>query len=251
MSPSLLLAPLLLLAAAPTIATRGDAARRAEAAFDAGDYEAAAEAAAEAYVAEGDPIYLYVRAQAERFGGRCAPAIEHYRQFIEAVPKGEAAEAARDNIAECEAVLAKAEPAHEPAAPLEPVEPLPPLGNEPEADAPDEDERGAHWARDPLGGALVGAGVAALAIGGGLYGRAKADERSAMKATDVITYGERIDNAYMLSRAGVSVMIVGGALVVGGVVRWAVLATRARRERRFARFAQRLQPAPGGLVLRF
>ena len=50
MSPSFFLAPLLILAAPPA---RGDAARRAEAAFDAGDYYAAAEAAAEAYVVEG------------------------------------------------------------------------------------------------------------------------------------------------------------------------------------------------------
>lgn len=248
MSPSFLLASLLILAAAPA---RGDAARRAEAAFDAGDYDTAAEAAAEAYVVEGDPIYLYVRAQAERFGGHCEPAIEHYRQFIEAVPKGEAADAARDNITECEAVLAKAEPAPEPAAPLEPAEPLPPLEHAPEADAPDTNERGAHWARDPVGGALAGAGVVALAIGGGLYGRAKADERSAMRATDVITYGERIDRAFTLSRAGVSVMIFGGALVVGGVVRWAVIAARTKRSRGSAHFAQRLQPAAGGLVLRF
>jgi hypothetical protein len=72
-----------------------------------------------------------------------------------------------------------------------------------------------------------------------------------MKATDVVTYGERIDRAYTLSRAGVSVMIIGGALVVGGVVRWAVIAARTRRGKSSARIAQRLQPAAGGLVLRF
>ena len=93
--------------------------------------------------------------------------------------------------------------------------------------------------------------MVALAIGGGLYGRAKADERSAMKATDVISYGERIDRAFTLSRAGVSVMIFGGALVVGGVVRWAVVAARTKRRGEFAQFAHRLQPAAGGLVLRF
>lgn len=250
MSPSILLAPLLLFAA-PSSPARGDAARRAEAAFDAGDYDAAAEAAAEAYVAEGDPIYLYVRAQAERFGGRCEPAIEHYRQFIEAVPRGEAAEAARANIAECEQVLARAEPVPAPVAPLEPVEPEPPVETEPDTEAADASDRGAHWARDPLGGALVGAGVVALAVGGGLYGRARVDERAAMQASNVVDYGERIDRAYTLGRAGLPVMIVGGALVVGGVVRWVVLARRSPRERSAARFAQRLQADAGGLVLRF
>jgi hypothetical protein len=242
MSASTLLA-LLLVAAGPA---PDDPARRAEAAFTAGDYEAAAKAAAEAHAATGDPKYLYAQAQAERFGGRCDLAVEHYRLFITLVPSSDATLAAQDNIAECEALLAAA-PAPAPVEPLGPAEPEP-------AALPVDAPRPRHWARDPVGGVLVGAGVVALAVGGGLYGKAKADERSAMSATDVVAYGERIDSAYTLSRAGVSVMIIGGALVVGGVVRWVVLARRSARSRnlaRIARFAQGLQPAAGGLVVRF
>jgi hypothetical protein len=245
MSPSLLLVVLLLVGApAP-----GDAARRAEAAFAAGDYDAAAEAAAEAYAAQSDPIYLYVRAQAERFGGRCALAIAHYREFIEAVPGGDAADAARDNITECEAVLAEAQPAPALIAPLAAADSAAPVETEPHVDAPGEDGRAPHWARDPLGGALVGAGVAVLGVGAGLYGRARADERAAMEATDVVTYGDRIDRAYTLSRVGPALMITGGALMVGGVVRWVVLAARPKRGAASAR--ARMQPAAGGLALRF
>jgi hypothetical protein len=239
MSPSSLLALLLVAAGAP----RNDPARRAEAAFAAGDYATAATAAAEAHAATGDPTYLYVQAQAERFGGRCELAIEHYRRFIAAVPSSDATLAAQDNIAECEAVLGRTsvpEPAPEPVEPLAPVEPAPAP-----ADAPRL--RRDHWARDPAGGVLVGVGVVALAAGGGLYGRARADERAAGRAGDVVTYGERIDRAYALSRAGVSVMIVGGALVVGGVIRWAVLARRSRSDGATAT----LRASPGGLALRF
>lgn len=251
MSPSLLLVPLLVLAAAPAKPARSDAAQRAEAAFAAGDYDTAAEAAADAYVAESDPIYLYVRAQAERFGGRCELAITHYQQFIEADPQRPAADAARDNIAECEAVLAKAEPAPEPVAPLEPADPAAPVETTAGVSSTHADRRGAHWARDPLGGALVGAGVVVLGIGGGLSGKAHADERAAMKATDVVTYGEQIDRAYTQSRVGLSMMIAGGALVVGGVVRWAVLGSRSKRGNASRRAAQRLLPAAGGIALRF
>lgn len=248
MSPSILLLTLaVVLRPAP-----GDAARRAEAAFEAGDYAVAAEAAAEAYAAEGDPIYLYVRAQAERFGGRCTLALAHYRQFVAAVPRGDAAEAARANIAECEAVLAQAEPAPDPLAPITPADSTAPVETEPEARPRDAGERGAHWARDPLGGALVGAGVVVLGIGGGLYGRAHADERAAMNATNVITYGEQIDRAYTLSRVGLPMMIMGGALVVGGVVRWAVVAGRSKRGGARDRSTRtRLRPALGGVALRF
>jgi hypothetical protein len=242
MSASSLLA-LLLVAAAPA---PDDPGRRAEAAFTAGDYEAAAKAAGEAHVATGDPKYLYAQAQAERFGGRCDLAVEHYRSFITLVPSSDATLAAQDNIAECEALLAAA-PAPAPVEPLGPAEPEP-------AALPVDAPRPRHWARDPVGGVLVGAGVVVLGVGGGLYGQAKADERAAMRATDVVAYGERIDRAYTLSRAGLPVMIIGGALVVGGVVRWAVLARRNARSQDLARiawFAQRLQPAAGGVLLRF
>lgn len=232
---------------------KGEAARRAEAAFEAGDYETAASAAEQAYAEEKDPVYLWVRAQAERFGGHCEPAIEHYRQFVEAVPQGQAADAARDNIAECEQALAAVpdEPSSEPD-PVDPLGPLEPEGSgssptEPGVDPspePSPSDRGRRWYRDPWGGALVGVGVVALAVGGGLYGRARVDAREAEDATHVVTYGERIDRAVTLSRAGIPVMAVGGALVVAGVVRWIVVARRGARNDRAAL-------RPGGLTLRF
>lgn len=240
MSASILLASLLI-AAAPG---QGDAARRAQAAFDAGDYDAAATAAAEAHAATGDPKHLYAQAQAERFGGRCDLAIEHYREFIADVPSGAATLAAQDNIAECEAVLGRT--ASEPDPTEAPVEPAAPLQPEPTPAPVDEPRpRRNQWARDPLGGVLVGAGVLALGVGGGLYGQARADQRAALRADDVVTYGERIDRAYTLSRAGLSVMIAGGALVVGGVIRWVVLARRPRSDQ------TALRVGSGGLVLRF
>lgn len=233
MSTAGLLAVLLLAAPAPD-----DPAQRAEAAFAAGDYDQAATAAAEAYAATDDPKYLYAQAQAERFGGRCEQAIEHYLEFIASVPTSAATLAAQDNIAECEAVLGRTKPEPEPVEPLAAEPAAAPPADEPEPPR-------THWARDPLGGALVGAGVAVLAIGGGLYGQAHLDARAARQAQDVLTYGEHIDRAYTLSRVGLPLMITGGALVVGGVVRWAVVARRLRSTR------VALRPAPGGLAWRF
>jgi len=227
---------------------KGEAAQRAEAAFDAGDYETAATAAAEAYVVEGDPVYLYVQAQAERFGDHCEVAVDHYREFIEAVPPGPAADAARDNIAECEQVLASA--SGPVPAPSDSVEPGPAdqvdVGVEPGPADPVDSSPPRRWYQDTLGGVLVGTGVVALGVGGGLYGVARADERAAAEAADVVTYGERIDRAFTLSRVAIPVMAVGGGLVVAGVIRWAVLGARGRRPR-----SERASLRPGGVSFRF
>lgn len=230
---------------------KGAAARQAEAAFEAGDYETAISAARQAYIDEGDPVYLYVQAQAERFGGRCEEAIAHYREFVQAVPQGPAADAARDNIAECEQALGQAETtsSSEPdlVAPLGPLEPDAPDSEEPPIDTPPTtgpSDRDRSWIRDPWGGALVGVGVVALAVGGGLYGQARRDAREARAADNVVTYGEQIDRAIALSRAGIPLMATGGALMVAGVVRWIVVARRGTT-------AERLTLKPGGLGLRF
>ncbi|MEM9453180.1 MAG: hypothetical protein AAGF11_03315 [Myxococcota bacterium] len=254
MNASLLVA-LLALAAPQKGEPKGEAARQAEAAFEAGDYKTAISAARQAYIDEGDPVYLYVQAQAERFGGRCDEAIVHYREFVQAVPQGPAANAARDNITECEQALAKAETASasepDPVAPLGPLEPDASSAEDPSTKASSESEsesgpsdRDRSWIRDPWGGALVGVGVVALAVGGGFYGQARRDAREARAADNVVTYGEQIDRAIVLSRAGIPVMAAGGALVVAGVVRWIVVARRGAT-------AERLTLRPGGFELRF
>ncbi len=227
MSPSM--AALMLALFAPP---HGDPGKRAEDAFEAGEYELAAKAAAEAYALHGDPLYLYVQAQAERFGGHCEQANIHYREYLKSSPTPAPAQAARDNIAECEAKLAAAEPeAPEPASPqpepAEPAQPAEPQAAPTPSDEPRELAR--PWFRDPWGGVLVGLGVVSLGVGAGIYGQARADERAADRATDVVTYGERIDRAFVLSRVGVPVLITGGVLVAAGVVRWIVVGRRGSR----------------------
>lgn len=249
---------LVLLTALATLGpARSPAARQAEEAFEAGDYETAAKAAAEAYAADGDPVFLYVRAQAERFGGDCESALVHYREFIDAVPPGPATEAALDNIAECEQAMAQtpeppppAESTQDPGGPgptpagtLDAGEPVVPADPEPVVD---DEPRARPWYRDPWGGTLVGVGAVAIGVGGALYGVARADARAAGEANDVGTYGDRIDRAYTLSRVGPAVLGVGGALVIAGVVRWAMLARRGRSSD-----APKVALGRGGIVMRW
>jgi tetratricopeptide (TPR) repeat protein len=223
-----------------------DAAARAKAAYDRGDFETAAAALAEAYEADPQPAYLYARAQAERFGGHCDDAIVHYEAFLATKPDGKAAQAARTNLEACRADLAAAEPEPEPApAPAPAPEPTP-TSSSPEPTPAPADEAPRPWHRDPLGGALVGTGALALGVGVGLYAAAKADENTANDAADVDAYGERIERAATLSRVAIPVMAVGGALVIGGVVRWIVVARRNDR-----RTASRVDVTASGLAVRF
>ena len=57
---------------------------------------------------------------------------------------------------------------------------------------------------------------------------ARTQQAEAERAGDVVRYGEHNDRAVALSRASIPVLVVGGALLLGGVVRWAVLARKQR-----------------------
>src|SRR5688572_3171688 len=128
----------LLLALSPATAVQ-----RAEEAFQAGRYADAAEAFGEAYAEEPDPKFVYAQAQAERLGGDCAHAIEHYDRFLALDPEAGAAEDARTNRERCRQELERRRPPP-------PPDPPPPRVVEPV----DESAPTRPWHRDPLGGAL-------------------------------------------------------------------------------------------------
>jgi tetratricopeptide (TPR) repeat protein len=93
---------LLLLVLAPA---SDDPAARAQAAFAAEDYDAVTAALREANTREPKPEYIYGFAQADRLGGRCASALEHYAVYLATDPPQAPAEQARLGIRECRAVL--------------------------------------------------------------------------------------------------------------------------------------------------
>lgn len=199
----------------------------AEAAFEAKRYAEAAAGFAEAFARQPHPGYLYAQAQAERFGGNCRDAIEHYREFIALSPGEGPTRNAERNIGECEKTLAlETKPDPEPPSPA--VAPEPELEPPPDRVDTPPPPKPRPWYRDPWGGTLVGLGVVGLAVGGGLYGQAVADEKAAANADDVDAYGHRIERASTLSRAGIAMFAVGGALTVAGIIRWSVLAARGR-----------------------
>lgn len=194
-----------------------DHATIAARAFRNGEFMIAADAFQRAYDETGDPALLFGRAQALRRAGSCAAAIDVFEAFIATSPPAADADAAQKVIDECRAIV----DVHEapPPSPVATVDPSPP----PPAPAPKP------WHRDVAGGLLVGAGLTLTAIGGAVLGSAstQADEPGAGEQE----WEDRRDRVRRQSVAAVAVMSVGGALLIGAIVRYAVVASRNRSSR--------------------
>jgi hypothetical protein len=84
------------------------------------------------------------------------------------------------------------------------------------------------WQRDPAAVVLVAVGSAGVVTGVVLAVVARTQQDAAERASDVVAYGEHNDRAVALSRASIPVLVVGGALVIGGAVRYGLLARKHR-----------------------
>jgi tetratricopeptide (TPR) repeat protein len=185
--------------------------------YQEGKFEEAADAIEQAYTLDPRPEFLYAWAQAERRAGDCRAAVDLYEQFLATQPPDDLAEFARENQRVCARELAQAEP---PPPRVEPPPPTPPPRDAPPKPPP--------WHRDPLGGALLGIGIAAVATGIGLRVGAES-ARGRADATDMHShYDQQIRNARALAGGGIGTLAAGGALIVGAAIRYAIVARRRR-----------------------
>ncbi|MCH9687411.1 MAG: hypothetical protein K0V04_38610 [Deltaproteobacteria bacterium] len=212
--------------------------REAQAAFEAEDFQAAAAAVEAAYIIEPEPMLLYPWAQAERSLGNCSAAVELYQQFLDSDPAEEVATIARDNRDTCQEQLDE-DAAAAAAAEAEIIEdeiieddviedePAPVVAS---VTPKDDEPKAKAWYTDPVGGALVGVGVVGVGVGAGLMG---AGSGAARKAGDQGTHngylGER-DRATGLRNGGAIALSIGGALIVGGVVRYLLVAKKNKSQ---------------------
>ena len=231
-------------AAVVAVAPAEDDIAAGERAWKEERWDDAAEAFARAYAQTGDPTFLYTRAQAERRAGRCEEAIAHYEEFLETDPADKAKELAHKYIDECRASLPEPEP--DPPEP-EPDPPGDPTAEDPATEEPDppvidDPPMLRPWYRDPWGDALVGVGVVAAAAGGAMVGVAYRRANAADDAPDDRAFGQELDGAQTLERAGAITLGAGAALLVAGVVRWAVVGAKNKRQ-------ARVLPYPGGAAI--
>jgi hypothetical protein len=203
-------------------------------------YEEAVESFKSGFEIEEDPAFLYAWAQTERQRGRCQVAMRLYKRFLETNPSELAAEYARDAIIKCIGTEAD-EP-----LPLEGEEgeTRSPSGDTDEVSDPVEDQPrvdpvedkvvrrvrpARRWHQDPLGGALVGVGAATTAAGVGLLVASAVEFRR--EPVDYGGYDAQLSRVRRLRLAGGVTLGAGGAVLLGGVIRWAVLGSRERRSK--------------------
>lgn len=218
----------------------------AQAAFEAQDFADAARLLEEAYLIEPNAQLLYPWAQAERSLGHCETAISLYERFLESKPGKQFADAAQGNIDRCREQLeedAGAMIVEDDEAPDESGEDL--LGDEaepePEVEPEPEPEpkpapaqpstqrdtaKPKAWFRDPVGGVLFGVGLGGVGAGAALMGIASSRAKSIGNVDLNTEYDDTRDGATKLNTGGIVALSLGGALLVSGIVRWAVVAKK-------------------------
>lgn len=209
------------------------------------------------------PAILYSWAQSERLRGHCTEAAALYERFVsegQTPPPSYDTELLR---AQWSNMLANAErqrdacrePTPAPATPdPAPATSEPPTtASEPAALAPASPERSdaapaspalRPWWRDATGWSLVATGTASLATGATLVGVAAWEDGRAEDLGNHERFRDAIDRAVIEQRVGFGLLGLGGALAIGGIVRFAVVARRGRPDH-----ALSLSPTPRGLVL--
>ncbi len=221
---------------------------RAQEHFDEEDYAGAIPELKAAYALEPNPMLLYAWGQAERLAGSCARAVELYRRFLDTGPSAEPRQLAEANLVDCEAEVPSS------TADTSEVASTDDDASDVIADDGVDEPRPRHWIADPVGGVLTGVGVATVIAGGAVMGiaRQRGSEAPDMFLED--NYRDARANALQLNTAGVVTLAIGSALVLGGVIRYAVIATKRRSgsaERRQARLAPTFTGTGFGLWGRF
>jgi hypothetical protein len=203
--------------AAPVTDDERPFAQRAAVKARAGDWNGVAEILQEGYEATGSLRLLAGWAKAEKKSGDCDESLKLYERFFASSPTAAQIESVQPDVDECRAIVAaRPEPIDEPTPS---VEALPAPATKP-------------WSRDVAGGVLVGTGSALLLVGTGLAIAAELGDARVDAAQTHGSFESRLTRAQRLAYTSYAAFAVGGALAIGGIVRWIVVARRgAPRDR--------------------
>lgn len=183
-----------------------------------------------AYALDPQPDILFAWAQAERLYGRCSRATKLYQRFLKSRPSQQQAEAARIGVDRCkdQPDTAVGDPEdHEPAEKVAETAPEPVVEDEPPPPPPPPPKRKV----DGVGIGLLGGGVVLAGVGAGLLGAGQGKANNA--ADSAPTYDAYADEAAAVRRLRITGGVlagIGGALIVGGIVKLVLHARQPRRD---------------------
>ncbi len=218
-----------LVVAAPEESADEEAARRfaelIDEAANRGELESALRLIDEAERLYPHHRWHFFRASVLSETGDCDKAIVEYDAYLAEetlLANVESAQAGRDACAE--RIAQEAEPASppEPSPTPENVEPQP-------VDAPPTEPK--PWARDPAAIALVTTGLVGVGVGAALLIQGTRQRDAAENAGALAEFETEFRSARRIHTAGIVTTAVAAVLVVGGVIRFAVVGARARNRR--------------------
>jgi len=197
-----------------------------------------------AYRLDPQPNLLYAIAQLHVKLGKCPEAISYYEQFLATQPDTGPASAARQAIEVCKStppppvVTPEPTPTPPPPDPTPPAPeptPTPPTGPAAQGVTP--------LYKDPIGAALVGAGVVAGVVSVVFYRGARGDLDDAEAAATYQESQDLVDSGH--GKRTIAAIAGGGALVlIGAGVIHMVVRDRGTAERSLA-----ISPATGGALV--
>ncbi len=197
---------------------------RAEVAVGEGRWLDAADEYAVVFDATGNLRVRYAQAEALRLGGACERAIPAYEDYLAGDPSDAMRVRTEQRVRVCREEVARKAALRDP-----PPSPQPP----PPSDASVAEDPGTQtppppWYRDPLGDGLVAVGLASSIAGGVVLGLGVRENDASDEATTDSAFATSVERARTMTIAGGVTLGVGGALLVGGIVRWVVVDRRQR-----------------------
>ncbi|MEO8703735.1 MAG: hypothetical protein ABI867_27035, partial [Kofleriaceae bacterium] len=146
---------------------------------------------------------------------------------------------------ECKAIIAATKPPPAPEPPPTPEPAKPNRVEEPVIVAKPAPAHGSPWWKDPIGDGLVGVGLIALGTGGYFLMSASSASSDAKASTNYFETERLNDKADSQGKKGVIASVVGGALILGGIVRYA---TRSGGNRETTTVSGWITPDSGGIT---
>ncbi len=213
------LAALIALAGVAHADTAGDAMKKGIELYKAGKYAEALPHLEKAYQLDPKPDTLFALAQAQRLSGDCASAATNYRKVIELVSDMNVAKLVQQNLSLCEADEPQPTPA---AAEPEPAAVQPQVI---EKEVVHEVDR-----TDKLAAVMLGGGMLAIGVAGGLLVAASnnadaADRAKSLDDHDLLADRATTQRTMMYVAGGVGVAMIGVA-----VFRWTRGSSRAKTD---------------------